>query len=307
MSRHRRHRESGTTSASDNTNGLAWINAHRDVMMRHGFRPVPVCANSVGTFNALATDRGRPIVVGDRVVIGECLGTIEEDLFGLPSAQPVEIDFTATVLKLFVRSGDPVEYGEPLFLADPVVAPSPASRPYKIDIPTACSPHLEEIRAYTTVVMGRIWRQALRESREYFDVDEFPGNLDPGDFDMSDAVRKLASERFISPLVYTGDDIRRFALTPAGFVAYGVRWVPEFRENVLRVSDRVFAEQHAGSLAIATACEESEFKIRFIMKWLEMEKYIRLSDVMRYPVVVSQVLPRSGKESRQSSSKTCKS
>jgi len=66
----------------------------------------------VGTFYAAPSEESGPFVsVGQTVEKGDVLGIIE----AMKLMNEIESDYTGTIAKVFVKNGDPVEYGQPLF------------------------------------------------------------------------------------------------------------------------------------------------------------------------------------------------
>lgn len=80
--------------------------------------PVAVTAPMVGIFRA-STDHSAAVAVGDVVSAGQVLGAIEamKVLTDIPS--PV----SGVVREVAAQDGAPVEYGQPLLLIEPALAP----------------------------------------------------------------------------------------------------------------------------------------------------------------------------------------
>jgi acetyl-CoA carboxylase biotin carboxyl carrier protein len=74
-----------------------------------------VTAPLVGIFHSWAKPKGKPVVaVGDRVKIGQLVGTIQS----LNVISEVESLVAGCVVELLVQDGQPVEYGQPLVVID---------------------------------------------------------------------------------------------------------------------------------------------------------------------------------------------
>lgn len=70
----------------------------------------------VGTFYASPSPGAEPFVkVGDSVEVGQVLCIVE----AMKLMNEIESDVSGEVMKVFVESGQPVEYGEPLFAIRP--------------------------------------------------------------------------------------------------------------------------------------------------------------------------------------------
>ena len=66
----------------------------------------------VGTFYAASSPDADPFVkVGDRVSKGQVLCIVE----AMKLMNEIESDFSGEIVKMFVQTGQPVEYGQPLF------------------------------------------------------------------------------------------------------------------------------------------------------------------------------------------------
>ncbi|MCL6527514.1 MAG: acetyl-CoA carboxylase biotin carboxyl carrier protein, partial [Thermaceae bacterium] len=77
---------------------------------------VEVKAPIVGTFYAAPSPDAPPFVKeGDRVQKGQVLCIIE----AMKLMNEIESEVSGTVKQLLVRNGEPVEYGQALFLIDP--------------------------------------------------------------------------------------------------------------------------------------------------------------------------------------------
>lgn len=80
-------------------------------------RLLTVTAPLVGTFYRAASPDGPPLVeVGDRVKKGQVLCIIE----AMKLMNEIESEVDGTLVKVLVENAQPVEYGEPLFLIEPV-------------------------------------------------------------------------------------------------------------------------------------------------------------------------------------------
>lgn len=66
----------------------------------------------VGTFYASPSEEAAPFVhVGDRVKVGQTLAIVE----AMKLMNDIESEFEGTITEVFVKNGDCVEYGQPLF------------------------------------------------------------------------------------------------------------------------------------------------------------------------------------------------
>ena len=78
---------------------------------------VPVVSPMVGTYYGSPNPDTPPYVeLGAQVSIGDTLCVIE----AMKIFNPVDTESAGTVCKIFKHSGDPVEFGEPLFLIEPL-------------------------------------------------------------------------------------------------------------------------------------------------------------------------------------------
>lgn len=67
----------------------------------------------VGTFYAAPSENGEPFVqVGDQVQEGTVLGIVE----AMKLMNEIESEVQGVIKKILVENGEPVEYGQPLFL-----------------------------------------------------------------------------------------------------------------------------------------------------------------------------------------------
>lgn len=67
----------------------------------------------VGTFYAAASPEDEAFVKeGDSIAKGQVLGIIE----AMKLMNEIESDYSGTIIKVLVKNGDTVEYGEPLFI-----------------------------------------------------------------------------------------------------------------------------------------------------------------------------------------------
>ncbi|WP_018138960.1 MULTISPECIES: acetyl-CoA carboxylase biotin carboxyl carrier protein [unclassified Thioalkalivibrio] len=73
----------------------------------------PVTAPMVGTFYRAPSPGAKPFVeVGQTVEVGETLCIIE----AMKMLNPIEADQAGTIRDILVENGNPVEYGQPLFI-----------------------------------------------------------------------------------------------------------------------------------------------------------------------------------------------
>jgi acetyl-CoA carboxylase biotin carboxyl carrier protein len=74
-----------------------------------------VTASLVGIFHSWAKPKTPPLInVGDRVKVGQTLGTIQS----LNVLNEVESLVAGRIIEIFVQDGQPVEYGQPLMTID---------------------------------------------------------------------------------------------------------------------------------------------------------------------------------------------
>ena len=79
--------------------------------------PRPITSPMVGTFHrALSLEAPAFVEVGDLVERGQVLCLIE----AMKMMNEIEAEFRGRVVAIVVENGRPVEYGEPLFLIEPV-------------------------------------------------------------------------------------------------------------------------------------------------------------------------------------------
>jgi biotin carboxyl carrier protein len=79
--------------------------------------PRPITSPMVGTFHrALSLEAPAFVEVGDLVERGQVLCLIE----AMKMMNEIEAEFRGRVIAIVVENGRPVEYGEPLFLIEPV-------------------------------------------------------------------------------------------------------------------------------------------------------------------------------------------
>jgi len=77
---------------------------------------VTVTAPLVGTFYRAGTPEADPFVeVGDRVKKGQVICIVE----AMKLMNEIESEVSGVIVKCLVENGQPVEYGEPLFLVEP--------------------------------------------------------------------------------------------------------------------------------------------------------------------------------------------
>src|SRR5690606_34554618 len=74
-----------------------------------------VTAPMVGTFYAASTPGGKPFVeIGDEVKVGQVLCIIE----AMKMMNQIESDKAGRITSIMARNGDPVEFGQPLFVVE---------------------------------------------------------------------------------------------------------------------------------------------------------------------------------------------
>ena len=74
-----------------------------------------VTAPMVGTYYSAPSPGAKPYVeIGDEVVVGQVLCTIE----AMKMMNQIECDKAGTVVSILVKNGDPVEFGQPLFVIE---------------------------------------------------------------------------------------------------------------------------------------------------------------------------------------------
>jgi acetyl-CoA carboxylase biotin carboxyl carrier protein len=77
--------------------------------------PNIVPAPMVGTFYAAASPTAKPFVsVGDEIKVGQVLCIIE----AMKMMNQIECDRSGKVTAIMVKNGDPVEFGQPLFIVE---------------------------------------------------------------------------------------------------------------------------------------------------------------------------------------------
>ena len=80
-------------------------------------RLVTVTAPLVGTFYSSSSPDSEPFVeVGDRVKKGQVICIVE----AMKLMNEIECEADGQIVKVLVENGQPVEYGEPLFLVEPL-------------------------------------------------------------------------------------------------------------------------------------------------------------------------------------------
>lgn len=80
-------------------------------------RLVTITAPLVGTFYSSASPDSGPFVeVGDRVKKGQVICIVE----AMKLMNEIESEADGQIVKMLVENGQPVEYGEPLFLVEPL-------------------------------------------------------------------------------------------------------------------------------------------------------------------------------------------
>jgi acetyl-CoA carboxylase biotin carboxyl carrier protein len=74
-----------------------------------------VTAPMVGTFYSASTPGGKPFVeIGDEVKVGQTLCIIE----AMKMMNQIESDKSGRITSIMARNGDPVEFGQPLFVVE---------------------------------------------------------------------------------------------------------------------------------------------------------------------------------------------
>ncbi len=80
-------------------------------------RLITITSPIVGTFYRASSPEAAPFVeVGLRVKKGQVLCIVE----AMKLMNEIECEIDGTVIKVLVENGQPVEYGEPLFLIEPI-------------------------------------------------------------------------------------------------------------------------------------------------------------------------------------------
>ena len=80
-------------------------------------RLITVTSPIVGTFYRAPSPESPPFVeIGSRIKKGQVLCIIE----AMKLMNEIESEFEGVIIKILVENGQPVEYGEPLFLVEPV-------------------------------------------------------------------------------------------------------------------------------------------------------------------------------------------
>jgi acetyl-CoA carboxylase biotin carboxyl carrier protein len=98
-------------AAVANAPAIAAASAHGRRKDDENVVPAPM----VGTFYAAATPTAKPFVqVGDEVKVGEVLCIIE----AMKMMNQIECDRAGRVTAIMVKNGDPVEFGQPLFVIE---------------------------------------------------------------------------------------------------------------------------------------------------------------------------------------------
>jgi acetyl-CoA carboxylase biotin carboxyl carrier protein len=80
-------------------------------------RLITITSPIVGTFYRAPSPEAAPFVeIGSRVKKGQVLCIVE----AMKLMNEIESEIDSTIIKVLVENGQPVEYGEPLFLIEPV-------------------------------------------------------------------------------------------------------------------------------------------------------------------------------------------
>ena len=80
-------------------------------------RLITITSPIVGTFYRAPSPEASPFVeIGSRVKKGQVLCIVE----AMKLMNEIESEIDGTIIKVLVENGQPVEYGEPLFLIEPV-------------------------------------------------------------------------------------------------------------------------------------------------------------------------------------------
>jgi acetyl-CoA carboxylase biotin carboxyl carrier protein len=80
-------------------------------------RLITITSPIVGTFYRAPSPEAAPFVeIGSRVKKGQVLCIVE----AMKLMNEIESEIDGTIIKALVENGQPVEYGEPLFLIEPV-------------------------------------------------------------------------------------------------------------------------------------------------------------------------------------------
>lgn len=71
----------------------------------------------VGTFYAAPSPKDKPFVQeGDEVRVGDTVGIVE----AMKMMNEIESDVAGRVARILVKNGQPVEYGQPLMVIEPL-------------------------------------------------------------------------------------------------------------------------------------------------------------------------------------------
>lgn len=100
------------TSASEQQPKSMAMNTAPQASVEENIQGNVIKSPLVGTFYATPSEDGQPFVnIGDMVKKGQTLAIVE----AMKLMNDIESDFDGKVAEIYVKSGDPVEYGQPLF------------------------------------------------------------------------------------------------------------------------------------------------------------------------------------------------
>jgi acetyl-CoA carboxylase biotin carboxyl carrier protein len=76
-----------------------------------------IVAPMVGTFYAASSPKDRPFVSeGDEIHVGDTVGIVE----AMKMMNEIESDVSGRVARILVKNGQPIEYGQPLMVVEPL-------------------------------------------------------------------------------------------------------------------------------------------------------------------------------------------
>jgi acetyl-CoA carboxylase biotin carboxyl carrier protein len=76
-----------------------------------------ILAPMVGTFYAAASPKDRPFVSeGEEIHVGDTVGIVE----AMKMMNEIESDVSGRVARILVKNGQPIEYGQPLMVVEPL-------------------------------------------------------------------------------------------------------------------------------------------------------------------------------------------